>query len=304
MKARNIAGKIKVIGSPAEEGGGGKIILLKEGAYEGIDACVMAHPEGGMGEGMDGNAFADGPATLARASLSMEFIGKAAHAGAAPWLGINALDAAVQGYTAISMLRQQLEPTMRVHGIIEGGENWVQNIIPAYAKVSYSTRAMDIKTTIELQGKVISCFESAAQATGCKHTLSTPETEVYAELRNNVNLADAYADYMTQAFGQTIARKGMSTASTDFGNVTYAMPAFHPGFHVVSRGVNHTPEFTEAAGTHDAHKRAMKVAKGLAMLGAKFVTDDKFAKEVKHTYEKFKKEVGGVELEESPERWI
>ena len=298
LKARNISGTIKVIGSPAEEGGGGKVILLNEGAYDGIDACVMAHPEGGVpGVDEDGSAYTSGPATLARAGFSVELFGKAAHAGAAPWLGVNALDAAVQGYTAVSMLRQQLEPTMRVHGILDyGKEKWVQNIIPAYAKVEYSTRAMDVKSTLDLRKKVIACFESAAAATGCTHKVSTPETEVYADLRNNVTLADAYADFMTTAFGQKIGRVGMSTASTDFGNVTYKMPAIHPGFHLISKGVNHTPEFTDAAGTHDAHVRAIKVAKGLAMLGAKFLQDDKFAKEVKRKFEDFKREVGELKL--------
>lgn len=271
------------------------MILLNEGVYDGIDACVMAHPEAmpGLESEVDGSAYTSGPATLACAGFSVEMFGKEAHAGAAPWLGVNALDAAVQGYTAVGMLRQQIEPSMRVHGVLDyGDKKWVQNIIPAYAKVEYTTRALSVKATLALRKRVIKCFEAAASATGCTCKVSTPETQVYAELRNNVSLADAYADFMTGAFQQTIGREGITTASTDFGNVTYKMPAIHPGFLVVSKGVNHTPEFTDAAGTQDAHERAIKVAKGLAMVGAKFLEDDKFAKEVKRKFDEFKKGMG------------
>lgn len=292
LKARNVAGTIRVIGSPAEEGGGGKVILLNEGVYGGLDACVMAHPEGGAGLEADGSAYTSGPATLARAGFAVELFGKGAHAGAAPWLGVNALDAAVQGYAAVSMLRQQLEPSMRVHGVLDSGKDkWVQNIIPAYAKVEYSTRALSVAATLALRTRVIKCFKAAAEATGCTYKVHAPETEVYAELRNNTPLADAYADFMTGTFKQTIGREGITTASTDFGNVTYAMPAIHPGFNLVTEGVNHTPEFTTAAGTRDAHERAIKTAKGLAMVGAKFLADDRFAKDVKRKFDEFKKGV-------------
>lgn len=96
---------------------------------------------------------------------------------------------------------------------------------------------------------------------------------------------------MTKAFGQKIERRGMTTASTDFGNVTYHLPAIHPGFTIESETVNHTKGFTEAAGKKNAHERTMKVAKGLAMVGAKFLADDKFAKDVRKAFEKFKREV-------------
>lgn len=164
-----------------------------------------------------------------------------------------------------------------------------QNIIPSYAKVSYSSRALTVKQTLDLRARTVACFASAAKATGCTYTLSAPEEEVYAELRNNTPLADAYADLMTGSFKQKIGRRGMTTASTDFGNVTYALPAIHPGFVIESETVNHTAGFTSAAGKRDAHERAMKVAKGLACVGAKFLEDGKFAKEAREAFEKFKK---------------
>ncbi|ODO04758.1 hypothetical protein I350_05368 [Cryptococcus amylolentus CBS 6273] len=295
LKACNIAGTVKLIGTPAEEGGGGKVILLREGVYDDLDACAMAHPGGGSGPPeYEGSCTVGGPGTLARAGFEIEFFGRGAHAGAAPWMGINALDAAVQGYTAVSMLRQQLEPTMRVHGIILGSEQWAQNIIPSYSKVSYSTRALDVKSCLELRGKVVACFKAAAEATGCTMKVKAEEDEVYADLRNNEPMAYSYQAFMENVIGQKITMGGMSTASTDFGNVCYKVPAIHPGFEIpcpLGSG-NHTAGFTESAGKLEAHKLAMKVAKGLAAVGAKFLVDDSFADETKKAFERFKRGKG------------
>ncbi|WWC71528.1 uncharacterized protein I206_105486 [Kwoniella pini CBS 10737] len=295
LKACNISGTVKLIGTPAEEGGGGKVILLNEGVYDDLDACGMAHPGGGYGPSpFTGSCPIDGPATLARSGFEIEFHGRGAHAGAAPWMGINALDAAVQGYSAVSMLRQQLEPTMRVHGIIQGSERWAQNIIPSYAKVSYSTRALDVKACLDLRRKTIACFKSAAEATGCTYDVTAPDEEVYADVQNNKPMSLSYQAFMEKTFGDKIEMTGMSTASTDYGNVTYKCPAFTPNFAIPSPvgSGNHTAGFTESAGKPEAHRLAMKVAKGLAVIGAKFLSDDEFAKEVKKEFKKFKREVG------------
>ncbi|WWD19101.1 hypothetical protein CI109_103559 [Kwoniella shandongensis] len=298
LKACNIAGTVKLIGTPAEEGGGGKVILIREGLYDDLDACAMAHPGGGYGPTpFTGSAHIGGPASLARAGFDIEFHGRGAHAGAAPWMGINALDAAVQGYTAVSMLRQQLEPTMRVHGIIQGSEQWAQNIIPSYAKVSYSTRAMTVKDCLTLRKKTIACFQSAAEATGCSIDISAKDDEVYADMRNNEPLSLSYASFMEKAFGDKIATEGMTTASTDFGNVTYKVPSFSAGYEIPSPvgAGNHTAGFAASAGKPEAHKLSMKVAKGLAVIGAKFLSDSEFAKETKKAFEKFKKETGDLQ---------
>ncbi|KIR58965.1 hypothetical protein I314_05379 [Cryptococcus bacillisporus CA1873] len=298
MEACDISGTVKVIGSPAEEDGGGKIHLLKQGIYDDIDACGMAHPVGGMGPSeFSGSCPIGGPATLSRSGLEIEFHGRGAHAGSAPWMGVNALDAAVQGYTAVSMLRQQLEPTMRVHGIILGSENWVTNIIPNYSKVSFGTRALDTKQCVDLREKVITCFKSAAESTGCSCKIKAPDDEVYAETRNNEKLAHAYQIFMARAFGDKIQLEGVNTASTDFGNVCYKLPGFHPMFDIPSEegSSNHTPGFADAARTPEAHNCAIKAAKGLAVIAAKFVTDDNFANETKQAFEKLKEEVGNSE---------
>ncbi|WVR00039.1 hypothetical protein IAU59_007181 [Kwoniella sp. CBS 9459] len=295
LKACNVTGTVKLIGTPAEEGGGGKVLLIEQGVYDDLDACAMAHPGGGYGPTpFTGSCPINTPGTLARSGFEIEFHGRGAHAGAAPWMGINALDAAVQGYTAVSMLRQQLEPSMRVHGIITGEGTWVQNIIPKYAKVSYSTRAVDVKSCLDLRKKTVACFKAAAEATGCSYKVSAPDAEVYAEIRNNTPMARSYASFMEKTFDDKYDMDTITTASTDFGNVCYKCPSIHPGFTIPSPtgAGNHTAGFTESAGKPEAHKLAMNVAKGLAIIGAKFLSDDDFAKEVKKEFKKFKREVG------------
>lgn len=174
MKAQSqqLSGKgftLRLLGTPAEESGGGKVRLLNKGAYKGVDACLMVHPVPmvldnpklmGMATVLEGGY-------LANDKVKVTFTGKPAHAAAAPWEGINALDAVVSAYVNISMLRQQILPTQKIHGvIINGGDR--PNIIPMSATVDYSIRSPTVKTLKPLTEKVVKCFEAAATATGCK----------------------------------------------------------------------------------------------------------------------------------------
>lgn len=161
VREHNIEGRVRLLGTPAEEGGGGKIELLKAGAYQGVDACLMGHP-GPRHQG-DGVVFAR---CMARAGTTVTFHGVNAHAANAPWLGRNALDAAVAAYTSISMLRQQVAPNQRIHAIIaKGGDK--ANVIPHLTQIELYMRA---ETDTELQdtrGRVIACCEGAAKGAGC-----------------------------------------------------------------------------------------------------------------------------------------
>lgn len=148
----------------AEEGGGGKAILLEKGAYEGMAACLMCHPAPGH------KHSASLSSCLARQILEVEFFGHTAHAALSPWEGQNAVDAAVLAYNGISVLRQQLRPTHRVHGIFIG-KDWTPNIISDYAKMIWYVRAptraeMDASTQ-----RVIACFEGAAISSACRQEL-------------------------------------------------------------------------------------------------------------------------------------
>jgi amidohydrolase len=160
---------LRLMGTPAEESGGGKVRMLNKGAYKGVDACLMVHPV----PMVPGNPELTGMATvveggfLANDKVKVTFTGKPAHAAAAPWEGINALDAVVSAYVNISMLRQQILPTQKIHGVIvNGGDR--PNIIPMSATVDYYIRSPTIKTLKPLTEKVVKCFEAAATATGCK----------------------------------------------------------------------------------------------------------------------------------------
>lgn len=157
-------GRVRLLGTPAEEGGGGKVRLIRAGAYEGVDACLMAHPMGCMPSNMDGVAAGK---SLARRQVKVTFKGQNAHAGLIPWNGKNSLDAVVASYVNISLLRQQLEPTVRVHGVVrQGGAE--PNIIPDSASLEYFLRATTFAEVERLSEKVKACFEAGGLATGCQ----------------------------------------------------------------------------------------------------------------------------------------
>jgi len=169
MKANpHIPGRVRALGTPAEEGGGGKIKLIDAGAYKDVDACLMAHPmAGAMFPTNDKTATGIAYGTcVASAKFRATFSGRTAHAAATPHEGINALDAAVLAYNGISMLRQQIMPAERIHGVImEGGER--ANVIPSRSVMDYNVRSGTMKETKALQQRVVNCFEGAAIATGC-----------------------------------------------------------------------------------------------------------------------------------------
>jgi len=159
---------VRLLGTPAEESGGGKVRLLDAGAYKDVDACLMVHP---MPKSNDPDLLSMATVVpggfLANDKVKVTFIGKPAHAAAAPWEGINALDAVVSAYVNISVLRQQILPSQRIHGVItQGGHR--PNIIPQSATVDYYIRSVDAKSLKSLTARVIKCFEAAATATGCK----------------------------------------------------------------------------------------------------------------------------------------
>lgn len=149
-------GKVVVLGTPAEEGGGGKIKMIENGCFDEVDFCLMAHPK---------SFSCVYPTCLAMQDVQVTFHGVSSHASAFPWEGINALDAAVMAYNAVSVLRQQLKPTWRLHGVItDGGAK--PNIIPEKASLEYYVRAPTEEELSDLREKVHRCFQSAAQATG------------------------------------------------------------------------------------------------------------------------------------------
>ena len=281
MEKFSISGKVVLLGTPAEEDCSGKVKLLEMGAYKDMDVCLMCHPAPGPLHSISLSS------SFALVRYVVEYQGHSAHAALSPWEGQNALDASVLAYNSISVLRQQLKPTNRVHGIFSG-QNWAPNIIPDNAKMEWIVRA---KTTADARAtakRVVACFESAATATGCNVKIT--EVASAHELRQNETLAGELRDVVRRRYGDIDYEWGIHSASTDFGHVTYAMPALHPGFSIpsVPDGGNHTPGFTEAAATEVAHDATLVVSKALAAVGARILIDEEFLKKAKASFEEDK----------------
>ncbi|KAG4412508.1 hypothetical protein IFR04_014364 [Cadophora malorum] len=273
----DIVGRVRILGTPAEEGGGGKVKLLEAGAFKDtISAAIMAHPMASHSY-KDGHSGLAGFKLIASHKLRIEFRGKPAHAGAEPYNGLNALDAAVSAYTNISMLRQQIRPDERIHGVIEQGGT-VPNVITEFTRMNFNIRSPTIQRANELLARVKLCFEAAALATGC--SVSYIYAPTYMDLRANDALCRQYVEDMAD-LGERIKFKEdiPATASTDMGNVSYAVPAFHGGFAIPAPDnvTGHNPSFAAAAGTDAAHESAIRCAKGMAVLGYRVLTDSKLA---------------------------
>ncbi|EJD38885.1 amidohydrolase [Auricularia subglabra TFB-10046 SS5] len=281
LVTHDVAGTVVLLGTPAEEGGGGKIIMINRGAYKDMAACLMAHPGPGP------KKSAGTGSSLAIKSLDVEFFGHTAHAGAQPWEGQNALDAAVLAYTSVGVLRQQVKPTHRIHGIVQG-RDWAPNIIPDYAKMKWIVRAPTVAEVEVLYARVVNCFKAAALATSCK--LEIHDNEALNDLVQNDALASEFAAVAKAHYGiETFADvAGAIGGSTDFGNVTYELPALHPSYAIPTEpnGGNHTPAFTASARTKEAHAATLAVLKSLAMVGWRVLTDDAYFQEVQDAYKR------------------
>jgi len=228
--------KLTVLGTPAEEMYGGKIDLIRAGAFSGVAAAMMVHPANE--DTVDKNF-------LAVAHLDVEFHGKESHAAFKPQVGVNALDAAVQAYVNISTLRQALYPTDKVHGVITYGGG-APNVIPARTAMSWYVRAATKERLDELHGKVVSCFEAAALATGCTYEISG-RGHHYTDLVSDPLLSDLYAANST-TLGRPMGRGADvdpgASGSTDMGNVSYEVPTIHPMLDIRALpAVNHQREF-------------------------------------------------------------
>jgi len=261
---------VSVFGTPAEESGGGKIVLLERGAFDGVHAALMAHP-----------APVDvlEPPTLAFAEFEAHYHGKASHASAAPELGVNAGDALVVAQAAIGLLRQHIRPTDRVHGIVtRGGE--APNVVPAHTSARYYVRASTLDDLGDIRGKVLRCFEAGAIATGC--TLRIDDSaRPYAEVRHDGALAALYhanAEALGRRFVRPRPEFSRFAASTDMGNVSHALPSIHPMIGLSSLpAVNHQPEFAAHCITPLADRALMDGALALAWTAIDMAGDDAIA---------------------------
>jgi amidohydrolase len=231
---------VVLLGTPAEEAGGGKVLLIEAGVFDDIAATVMLHP---------GPIDIAAARSLALSEVAIRYTGRESHAAVAPYLGVNAADAVTVAQVSIALLRQQLAPGQMVHGIVTNGGQ-AANVIPALTELRYTMRATDSESLRELESRMTSCFAAGAIATGCEHAVSET-APAYAELAPDPWLAETFRAEMLR-FGRSPVPADLEASlplgSTDMGNVTQLMPGIHPVVGIDSGGASiHQPEFAAAA---------------------------------------------------------
>ncbi len=253
-----LPGRVRYLGTPAEERFGGKEIMARHGAFDGVDASMMIHPS---------NENLVTMPCIAISEVEAIYHGLSAHASAMPYRGLNALDAVVTAYQSIAQLRQHIRNTDRIHGIItEGG--LAPNIVPERAACRFYVRAVDAHELAPLKARVQKCFEAGALATGCRLEVHWGDTD-YLDLKTNWPMAEAYeanAIALGREFFPVDQLPPGYSGSTDMGNVSHLVPSIHPMLGIAPAGVViHNPEFTRYAASDKGDAAVIDGAKSMAM---------------------------------------
>ena len=239
--------RVKILGTPAEEGGGGKIILLDNGAFEDASCSMMIHPS--VEDVVD-------PTFTTIQQYKVEYFGKDAHAAGAPDQGINALDAQIQLFVNASTYRQQMVQSNRMHGVIKDG-GYKPNIIPSYTSSEWYLRSLNKDGLDELENHFMNFVNAAALSTRCEVKITIPDYR-YEEIDNNKILCDLYFENSKDVGREMIYQKDSvrpGLGSTDMGNISQAFPSIHPMLSIGDgSSVNHQPEFAAETVTESGHK--------------------------------------------------
>jgi amidohydrolase len=267
-------GTVQVLGTPAEEGGGGKVIMINQGIFRGVDAAMMVHPSTRTMVSRRSLAFSD---------LKLEFFGKPSHAAVSPEEGINALDAVLLTFANVNALRQHVKSDVRIHGIITSGGAAV-NIVPEYASAVFMVRALESSYADQVMERVLACAQAGAIASGA--TLKSKVTKGYDNIIVNRAMALAMkANWET--LGEPVLEPLPTDrmGSTDMGNVSYAVPAIHPYIAIAPDGVPmHSHGFREAAASPAGERGLLLAAKGMAMTTIDLLTDADLLARVKSEF--------------------
>ncbi len=272
----NFPGTVRLIGTPAEEKGGGKELMARAGAFEGVDAAMMIHPSGVNLTTMP---------SICIAEVEVIYHGRSAHASAMPHRGINALDGLLLAYQSISNLRQHIRDGERIHGIVtDGGQ--APNIVPERAAGDFYVRAKDAAALERLKPRVQACFEAGATGSGCTVEVNWAGVD-YLDINTNWPLAERF-----QAHGEALGRefypveKLGGSGSTDMGNVSQRLPSIHPMLACAPpQVVIHNPEFTKWSGSEMGDLAALDGAKSMALTAYDFLTSPDLQKATKHAFE-------------------
>lgn len=254
---RETGGSVWLFGTPAEESGNGKVSMLARGVFKPVDAVLMCHPE---------SMFLVNTCSLALDAREFRFRGRASHAAATPYEGVNALDAMLQLFNAVGALRQQLKPEARVHGIITKGGTF-PNIIPDLTEARFYIRARERAYLDEVTRKVEACARGAALATGCRLELSEFESSV-DEVVNHPELSGLVEKHLRALGVRDIVPTDEVPGSTDFGNLSRRVPSAYFYFAAAPRGKDlHTREFAARAASPTAHRGLLTAVKAMALCG-------------------------------------
>ncbi|AOS65545.1 amidohydrolase [Actinoalloteichus hymeniacidonis] len=258
---------IRLIGTPAEEIGGGKVLLLERGVFDGVAMAMMVHPS---------PYEICEPRSRAIADLEVHYRGRESHAAAAPELGVNAADALTVAQVAIGLARQHLEPGQQVHGIVTHG-GAAPNIVPAHTSAMFNLRAAEMESLRRLEHRIRCCLEAGAVATGATMETSTVSPD-YAELRADSRLVAAYREAIVR-LGRVPAGRDEETSriigSTDMGNVTQSIPGIHPAIAIeCGDAVPHQPDFAAACNTDSADRAVLDGATAMAWTVVSAVTNE------------------------------
>lgn len=286
--ADGLPGSVELIGTPGEEGGGGKELIARAGGFDEVDAALMLHPGGWE--------VASHP-WLGVRQVEVSYQGLSAHAAAMPYLGRNALDAVVSAYSGVSQMRQHILPSDRVHGVItDGGSK--PNIVPDRAAACFYLRSAEPETLAELCARAQAIFEGAATMTGTRLERAWDPAPVYLPVRNNHALASRYAQNMglrdRRVLPEGIVPSDL-TGSTDLGNVSVRTPAIHPLMAIAPPTVTiHNPEFAEWARGERADRGTVDGAAALALTAADYLTDERLRAA---THEEFEAAGGALDVD-------
>jgi amidohydrolase len=268
------SGRVVVIGTPAEERGGGKGCLVEAGLFRDVDAAMMIH-------GFDRTLLHQDLLGVAR--VTFEWEGRAAHASVDPWEGVNALDACVATFNGVAMLRQQMRPDCRIHGVVaEGGI--AGNIIPERAVADFNVRGPSLEAMWALHRRVVACAEAAALATATRLTV-TRHPDVYEPMRRNQGLLDVFAANL----GASGLAEGPAApdrlASSDIGNVSQVTPTIHAWVQIAALGTAiHTREFATAAAAPSARVGLLAGAKLMALSAVDLLADPSRLRVIKEEF--------------------
>ena len=275
LEGAGIPGRILILGTPAEEGGGGKVIMVEKGIFKDIDAALMVHPTSGETK--------IGGRSTATHSFLFQYRGKAAHAAGSPTEGINALDAANIFFHAVACLRQHVPEDVRMHGIITKGGD-AANIIPEFTEVRYILRSYSMKTIAKLAERVKDCARAGAVATGC--TLEIQEKDGYKARLPNKVLSRVFLDNMKACGEDVLDEISDGKGSTDFGDVSLVVPACNAYVSIAPKNVaGHSREFCEASASERGMEALIMSAKSLALTALDLLADPSLLARAKAEFE-------------------